>query len=393
MKPIPKKRKIIFSTGSIFNGGGIGDTSYNTILQSYREGYLDKIICWKHKESEIKDKDITNFKIIYATGRNFIRSIQKWFFKNFDSYYYINNLYDYLAAEKLTKSEIFHGGTNYSKRSLKKAKKMGATCIISHWSSHPLTQIKLIEDEYKSLGKKFFFNSAKSRKQMIEEINSADYISIPSDFVERSFIENGVPKEKLINIPFGVDLKKYDGIKMKKDKKFRAIFVGQVSIRKGIHYLLKAWNELNLKDSELLIVGSILPDAKEIVNQYKGNKNIKFTGFDDPKKYYPISDVFVFPSIEEGSALVTYEAMASGLPIIVTPNTGSIARNGKEGFIIPIRDVDKLKEKIEFMHDNQEVCEKMGKNARKYVEKFPWEEYSKKILEVYLKILKDRNGK
>lgn len=138
-------------------------------------------------------------------------------------------------------------------------------------------------------------------------------------------------------------------------------------------------------------MGRVWPDAKEICEKYKNNKTIKFVGFTNPKEYYGISDVFVFPSIEEGSALVTYEAMASGLPLITTFNSGSIARDKKEGFIIPIRNIKVLKEKILYFYRNPKQIEKMGKAARKLVENYSWERYEERLVEAYKKILYGKN--
>jgi len=129
------------------------------------------------------------------------------------------------------------------------------------------------------------------------------------------------------------------------------------------------------------------PDAHKVVDKYKNNKTIKFVGFADPKEYYKQADVFVLPTIEEGSALVGYEAMASGLPLITTFNSGSIARDKKDGFIVPIRDIPKLKEKIKFMQDNPKKCAEMGKSARKYVEGFTWEKYGEDLVKEYEKII------
>src|SRR3989339_721248 len=164
--------------------------------------------------------------------------------------------------------------------------------------------------------------------------------------------------------------------------------------KKGIQYLLPAWEELQLKNAELVIVGRTWPDAAEVVKKYKDNKSIKFLGFcPNPSKYLQQSSVFVSPSIEEGSALTTYEAMATGLPLIATPNTGSVMRNGKEGFIIPIRDINKLKEKIKYMYDNPEIVKQMGKNARKLMEQYSWEKYGENLFKEYLRVLDERKNK
>jgi len=381
--------KVISSIGVKLNGGGFGNVAYEGYLALFEKGFLKKVFCLDYAPGKIPSKMVETFKLQKYFVRYPLRAIQKFIFPKFDAFYYIDNIYDYFVSKKIIfNGEIFNGSINFSKRSLIEAKKKGLICVVDYWSSHPEKQIKLINREYNDLGKKFFFNSKKTRKQMVFGLNLADYVFIPSDFVEKSFLERGFPKEKLIKIPFGVDLKKYSSTKNKPDKKFRAIFVGQVSIRKGIHYLLQAWDELQLDNAELLVVGNLCHDAKEIVKKYTKNKTIKFIGFTPHlKKYYAMSDVFVFPSIEEGSALVTYEAMASGLPLIVTENTGSIVTAKKDGFVIPIRDVLILKEKIKYFYDHPNQVKKMSSNARKHVENFSWEKYRENYANAYKNIL------
>jgi len=385
--------KVIYSSSSIFGGHGVGSVAYYTVLEAYKRGMIDKILCFDYELREIKPEKIIAFRFLHHLLRYPLRAIQKFFFKTFDQDRYKSAIYDFLVSKKINNCDIFHGGATTCKKSLIKAKKNGAICILDYWSTHILKQNELMEEEYKLLGKKWFFNSEKTRRQVLDEFEIADYISIPSNFVYQSFIEKGFPKEKLIIIPFGVDLKKFSTFKDKKDNKFRVIFLGQVTIRKGIHYLLKAWKELNLKNAELIVVGNICDDVRGIVNKYKNDKSIHFEGFKDSQECYKESDVFVFPSIEEGSALVTYEAMASGLPIIATTNTGSIARNKKDGFIIPIRDVNALKNKILYFYNNPKEIERMGKNAREYVKDFTWERYGKGVIKMYEMALKKKNEK
>jgi glycosyltransferase involved in cell wall biosynthesis len=267
-----------------------------------------------------------------------------------------------------------------------RAKKLGAKIFVENASSHPLTQKKLLEDEYKKFGLRGFLAfSDKQLKRALLELNQADYVMVPRGFAYNSFIEHGFAKKKLIPVSFGINLDKFKDFRIKKmDNKFRAIFVGQVTLRKGIQYLLQAWEELNLKNSELLVVGNICADMKDLVGDYIHNPSIKFIGFDpDLKKHYQNSDVFVFPSIEEGSALVNYEAMACGLPLITTFNSGTLVRDNIDGFIIPIRDVATLKEKIKWMYLHPSERLKMGKNGKRFVRRFSWDRYGQSVVDAY----------
>ena len=380
--------KVIYSIGSTFGGVGIGNLASRAGRGIEKNKALYKLICLDYKKTSIPKEKIKSFWPLKYLFWYPLKGLQRYIFTKYNPYLFLDNFYDFMSLIHVKKCDIFHSWRGHSYRAIKKAKRLGAITIVENASSHPITQSKILQEEYKKYGLKFSAYKKKSLSRAIKELENADYITIPSDFVEKSFLDNGFPKKKLIKIPFGVDIKRFSPKKSKKDDKFRAIFVGSIQLRKGVQYLLQAWDELKLKNAELIVVGRVWDDAKEIVKQYKENPSIKFPGFMDLKEIYSESDVFVFPSIEEGSALVTYEAMASGLPIITTFNSGAVTRNGKDGFIIPIRDIKVLKEKIKYFYDHPKQIEKMGKSARKYVEKFTWEKYGDNLVKEYKKISK-----
>ncbi|HIE58654.1 MAG TPA: glycosyltransferase, partial [Hydrogenothermaceae bacterium] len=108
-------------------------------------------------------------------------------------------------------------------------------------------------------------------------------------------------------------------------------------------------------------------------------------------KYYSQGSIFVLPSLEEGFAMVQFQAMACGLPLICTTNTGGedlITKNGEEGFVIPIRNVEAIKEKILYLYNNQNICKDMGQKAKKKIEKgFSWDDYGNRYIKNLEKIM------
>ncbi len=166
------------------------------------------------------------------------------------------------------------------------------------------------------------------------------------------------------------------------------LFVGNIGIQKGVHYLLEAWSSLNLKNSELVFIGQIQDEIKPILSKYEGKYIWRgHVKHEELYKEYSNASVFILPSLQEGSALVTYEAMACGIPLIVSENTGSIVRDGFDGFIIPIRDVDAIKEKIIWFFEHPDEMKIMGTNARGYVQNFTWERYADEVIKVYRELL------
>ena len=134
-------------------------------------------------------------------------------------------------------------------------------------------------------------------------------------------------------------------------------------------------------------MGRVLPEIKEVLKGYADLPGVRMMGFlGTPAAAYQQADIFVFPSIEEGSALVTYEAMACGLPVVTTPNAGSLVRDGVEGFIVPIRDPDALAERVERLRADARLRQEMGRAARMRAEEFTWEQHGQALIQYYKSI-------
>lgn len=234
------------------------------------------------------------------------------------------------------------------------------------------------------------------RKKIIgirdEELSLADYIIAPSDYAKQTLLDAGVEDKKVIKIPYGVNLKMFKPKESYRREAFRILYVGAITIRKGLKYLLEAYKKLALKNSELILVGG-MDDGKDLLKQYNGLfKYIPFLEHEELVKHYQDADIFVFPSLLDSFAMVVIEAMACGTPVIVSENTGAkdAVKDGVEGFIIPIMDIERLKEKILFFYENRDKVEEMGKNARKLAEQYTWERYRGKIRKAIVSIQHDK---
>lgn len=214
--------------------------------------------------------------------------------------------------------------------------------------------------------------------------SKVDYLLAPSIFVKEQILQfYKVDEQKLFVAPFGAHLrsaKNYDDINT---KSIQFGFAGGTSPRKGLHYLLQAFDK-SFDEDVLHVCGRI----------YKGSmahaENIHFYGHVDIEKYFTKFDVYVFPTLFEGSSKSVYEAMAAGIPVITTPNAGSIIEDGKEGFIVPVGDVNALKEKMQYFKDHPEEIIRMGKNGReKIANGFLWEDYAQRVLNVYQTISRE----
>lgn len=206
-----------------------------------------------------------------------------------------------------------------------------------------------------------------------------DQLIVPSQFVVDTLYFAGILKKYSI-IPFGVDIS--DTISKKvhhEDLPVKFLFVGAVNMRKGIPYLLEAWR--GIKGAELTLCGRVYKEVQDLIDI--APHTVTCTGFVNPADYFNQADVFVFPTLLEGSSKAVYEAMSYGLPVITTANAGSIIEDGKTGFIIPIADVDVLREKIQYFidHKNEVTC--MGNASRTVVSAYTWKKYATSVIQLY----------
>ncbi len=218
----------------------------------------------------------------------------------------------------------------------------------------------------------------------------ADVLLAPSDYVVACLIEAGIPRHRILKVPYGVDPGTFKReAAPRTDDVFRAVFVGRIGRRKGVSYLLEAWRRLALPHAELLLIGEPDEEGHRLLERYQGL--YRFAGA-HPKhevhRFLRQSDVFVFPSLAEGSALVTYEALASELPVITTPNSGSVTRDGIDGFLIPAQDVDAIGERLALLYADPELRRRMGAQGRELIEReYTWRHYRERVGRVHRRML------
>lgn len=316
--------------------------------------------------------------------------------KHFDIDFFSSNIFSLRASKCLDfkNTDILVGWSSFSLNSFKISKEYNCLNVLERGSSHIEFQKEILEEEYNLIGLKPMLPSSNIIDKEKKEYNLSDFICVPSDFAKKSFIKKGFKESKIIQIPYGVDLNNFNlEFKKKNTKKFSIISVGKLSVRKGTIYLIKAFNELKINNSELILVGSIEREFEKILKPLLNDKIkiIKPISQNLLKTYYNKANVFVTCSIEEGLSMVQIQAMACGLPIICTTNSGGedIIDDGESGYILPIRDKEGLKEKLLFFYENSDHLLLMSNKAKKKVHSnFSWEKYGENIINFYSSIFK-----
>jgi glycosyltransferase involved in cell wall biosynthesis len=168
----------------------------------------------------------------------------------------------------------------------------------------------------------------------------------------------------------------------------RLLFIGQISQRKGIFYLLEAASRLKNTYAQLTLVGQIQGDGRALTPYQHLYHHIPHVPHMELCEIYRQADVFVFPTLVEGMPMVILEAMASGLPVITTPNgPGDIVRDGVDGFLVPPRSVEAIVNGLERLRADPILRKAMGINARERALQFTWNKYRKKIVSTFLQLL------
>lgn len=300
-------------------------------------------------------------------------------------------LYDLRVSMNDLNCDIFHGFEGAVLYSMRKAKKNGAIAILDQPIFYHQTSRAILVSEYERWGvtpPSYLYLDDVNIRRKDAEIKEADYIVVPTEAIAEDFRRLG---KKAVVVQYGFDPERFSTGK-KDDNVFRILFVGIVGFRKGVIYLLEAFKQLNLKNAELILISPIDKEFEVCLRSYEGLfKYIKSVSNDSLRGYYVNSSVFVFPSLVEGSAYVTYEAMACGLPIITTENAGTVTRDGQDGFVVPIRDIDALKERILYLYENEKKRKEMGESASEYVRQFTWERYHSRIEYLYNNLFLNKN--
>lgn len=304
----------------------------------------------------------------------------------------VRSLHDRFAARCVRADvDFFVGWSGGSLRALRRARRLGVTAVVVRGSSHIEVQRELLRAEYERHGLSFEFDPRVVEIDLAEYA-AADYIQTNSSFAKRTMVERGIAEDRILVNNTGVDLRLFHPVE-KEDRTFRVIYAGNLGLRKGSPYLLQAFRELDLPDAELWHLGHVSPEIRPFLERF-GHPRLRLLGYkpiEELHRYYSQGSVFVLPSIEEGLAMVQAQAMACGLPLVCTPNTGGedfLTADGVEGFVVPIRDVEALKERILRLYESPELCAEMGRAARARVSTgFTWDDYGDRMVALYRDVL------
>ena len=371
------------SNSSIGIDGNIGYRISFIIDYIQRKKIYFRVIARYSSNKYIKFCRVPPAYIILSRALNFLRiylvpEFNSKFFDNYIFSYYICMLLIFRKFPE-NKNKILHI-TEYLPKVIQAYKNRGFKIILDV----PIAPLKVSEKLNLKFDDQIFNVRIKDVEIEKSCFNLADIIITPSLFVQDSIKQLYlIDKSKIKTVPFGVDVNRYKRSKfVNKINQLNFCFVGNVSSRKGLNFLLDVWEDSAFTNDNLHLFGRIYPDIKLRIKNMN-YKNIYHYGFVDISKRLAKFDVYIFPSLLEGSSKSIYEAMAAKLTIITTQNSGSIIKNNKDGIIVEAGNTSALKAAMIRVKSKPMLRKVFSENALKKVRLFTWDRYAKSIVNIY----------
>src|SRR3989338_2527502 len=304
---------------------------------------------------------------------------------------------DYISRElERIKFDLLIGLSGSALSSIKKTKEKGKISVVDQHDIHYSLAERLLREE-QELHPEFassipylpplwsYLNCVK------HELDLADFILVPSSFSLKSHLDGGIPQEKLILMLHGMN-PPHDNVCPSKREggKFRILFVGTLTQRKGLKYLLEAVKQLHSSQIELILIGDCMAEERALAPYRDFFRYIPYVPYSKLKDHFDHAHLLVLPSIFDAFGLVALDAMAAGLTVIVSEHTAAgsdIVRNGIDGFVVPIRDPEAIKREILTLYENENLRRQMGFNASERAKEFSWDTYAERLKNAIERIL------
>jgi len=279
-------------------------------------------------------------------------------------------LHDRRAAGVLRRCgpfDVVHAWPLGAERTLAAARQLDVRSLLERPNAHTAFAFEAVETARRSLGLGDDPSSPHARRpgrlaREEREYAAADRLLCPSDFVARTFVDAGVPEERLMRHRYGFDPERFSAAGRREgERPFTIGFVGRGEPRKGLHIALGAWHDSGAAEhGRFVIAGAIDPDYREVLAPLLEHPSIEHHGHvADPAALMRECDALVLPSLEEGSALVTYEARACGCVLAVSDRAGAACTDGVDALVHPAGDQAALADHLRALRSDPELLHRL----------------------------------
>jgi glycosyltransferase involved in cell wall biosynthesis len=313
-------------------------------------------------------------------------------------------LHDYIVARRIEKLvgqiDIIHTWPMAALQTLKTGARLGIPTVLERPNAHTRFAYEEVQRECERLDVILprdheHAHHADVLEREEEEYQLAYRLLCPSDFVVRTFLDQGFAQDKLMRHFYGFDEKVYhpNGGVRTSTPGLTMLFVGVCAVRKGLHYALEAWLRSPAHhQGTFLIAGDFLPAYKEKLSQMLAHPTVRVLGHrNDVPELMRKSDIVVLPSIEEGFGLVCTEAMGSGCVPLVSEACTDICRNMENALVHRVGDVDTLAQHITMLHENRALLRRLETAALSIAPQITWNSAGVKLLHLYRDAIAAKN--
>ena len=383
--------------------------AFDLARELHKQGYLYRLIT-TYPKSRTRAFGLPDEKVISFPWMIYLeRMIQRCFGLSVWRKYFADPfmaLFSRLAARRIDDSDLVHGWSGSSDFVFRRAQQLGIPCVVERSSSHMLRQCELLREEYPKYGMVWTETSSAAVDRELREYEMADQVFVPSKFVWDSFVEKDFPFKKLFKSNFGVNLDKfkYSRDSFNHHQPLQCIFTSARGVRKGLRYLTEAFSALAPNTATLVMVGGQEPGMGAFLPKVAGVEIFGHVSQEALLDYYKSADVFIHPSIEEGLALVQAQALAAGLALVCTTNTGGedlLMLSGEEpeliklgilkypaGFVVPACDGRAIQSCIELLAKDRELLEQMQREAIALCDRGnDWSDYAMRNAQQYAELV------
>ncbi|MFO1477290.1 MAG: glycosyltransferase family 4 protein [Verrucomicrobiota bacterium] len=295
----------------------------------------------------------------------------------------------WMSSQRLPECDVVHAVMASAEEAFDHADRVGALKVLDASNSHPTSFYGFWQRELDiwnpgarvAVPRRVFARANR-------EIERADLVLCPSTYVRDSMLYNAIPESRLAVNPYGADLGVFTPRPAVPERP-RFLFVGMLTLRKGVQYLVPAFERLQreVPEAELLLCGPVHADFRPLFRRWSARfQHVPGLPHRELAALMRTCTAFVFPSIEEGFARVIAEAMASGLPVIATHQSGAstVVEDGREGRIIRERSPDAVLEAMREMVRDRECCAVRGRAAAARIAAGgSWGHYADRLLSIY----------
>jgi glycosyltransferase involved in cell wall biosynthesis len=305
-------------------------------------------------------------------------------------------LHDRIVARRLARIaaeiDVVHVWPQGARETLRTARRLGVPTVLERPNAHTAYAYEVVRAECERLGVPLPANhehayNALTLRHEEEEFALADRLLCPSDFVAKTFLERGFAPERLVRHQYGYDPARFFAPELRRrgDGPIIVLFAGVAAVRKGLHLALEAWVRSPAgADGRLLIAGAVLPEYRERLAPLLAHPGVELLGHrDDVPELMRTADALVLPSLEEGSALVTSEALASGCVPLVSDAAGALCEHGVSGLVHPAGDVGALAAHLTALRVEPGVLERLRHGCERRAPDLTWARAGERLVEVY----------